>query len=150
MTIFIVIKLHGIKAFLLNFLVRWVSVGWEFLQISWWKTGGGCTKSRFAEDLHTRKLDGEACVFHLCFACLFIFLLFVFFIVCLCVYFLFIFYGAVCWVMYQLCDLALLEGVWGCCFCGAVCRFCWVSSGLFYSPVGLMQNVMESLHSFLT
>ena len=32
------------------------------------------------------------------------------FIVCLCVCFLSIFQGASCWVMYQLCGLALLEG----------------------------------------
>ena len=90
----------------------------------------------------------------LCFSlvfCVFIYFFIICFFYCLFVCLLFIyFYGAVCWVMYQLCDLALLEGVWGCYFCGAVCRFCRVSSGLFYSPVGLIQDVMESLHSFLT
>ena len=113
------------------------------------KNPGGCTKSWLAEDLRTRKLDGGACVFHLCFVCLFICLLFVF-LMFLCVFAFTNLYGAVCWVMHQLCNLAPLEGVWGCYFCGVVWRFCWVSSGLSYSPAGLMQDVLKILHSFLT
>ena len=149
MTIFIVIKLHEMKAFLLNFLVRWVSVGWEFPQISWWKTQGA------ARNLGLRRISAqgncmEKLVFFTCVLCVYLFFYYLFFY-CLFVCLLFIyFYGAACWVMHQSCDLVLLEGVWGYCFCGAVWRFCWVSSGLFYSPVGLMQDVMESLHSFLT
>ena len=97
-----------------------------------------------------RKLDGEAQVFYVCFVGLFICLLFVFFY-CLfvCLFFIY-FYGYVCWVMHQLCDLAPLEGVWSRYFCGVVWRFWWVSSGLSHSPVGLIQDVIKSLHSFLT
>ena len=136
------------KAFLLNFLVRWVSVGGEFPQISRWKTRAA------AQNLGLRRISArgnwmEELVFFTCVLCLFICLLFVF-LMFLCVFAFTNLYGAVCWVMHQLCDLAPLEGVWGCYFCGVVWRFCWVSSGLSYSPAGLMQDVLKILHSFLT
>ena len=83
--------------------------------------------------------------------CVFIYLFIICFFYCLfvCLFFIY-FYEYVCWVMHQLCDLAPLEGVWSRYFCGVVWRFWWVSSGLSHSPVGLMQDVIKSLHSFLT
>ena len=81
---------------------------------------------------------------------LFVYYLFVY---CLLVCLLFIyFYGVAFCVIHQLCGLPPLEegGEVGGYFYGVVLRFWWVSSGLFCSLVGLMQDVMKSLPSFLT
>ena len=83
--------------------------------------------------------------------CLFIYLFIIcLFIVCLCVCFLIIFkkvfvgHASIMWFN------AVGKGDGGGYFYGIVWRFWWVSSGLFCSPVGLMQDVMKSLPSFLT
>ena len=106
------------------------------------KNPGSCTKSPFAEDLRTGKLGGEASILH----CVYLFI-YCLFIYCLFVCLLFIYLkGAVCWIMHKLCGLPLLGGY----FRGVMWRFWCVSLGLFFSPVGLMQDVMNSLPSFLT
>ena len=74
----------------------------------------------------------------LCFAlCLFIYL----FIYCLFVCLLFNYFKeAVCCFMHQLCGLAPWRlGVGG----GAISLFWWVSSGLIYSPLALMEGKMR-------
>ena len=137
------------KVFLLNFLVRWISVGGDFPQISGWKTRGA------ARNIGLRRISAwenwmEKLKFFTCVLCVYLFFYYLFFY-CLFVGLFFIyFYGGACWVMHQLCDLAPLEGVWSCYFCEVLWRFWWVSSGLSHFPVGLMQDVMKSLHSFLT
>ena len=89
------------------------------------KKPGDCTKSRFAENLRTGKLDGEVCVLR----CVYLFVICLF-VVCLCVCFLFTFtepfvgFGGL--VLFE------REG-------RSVC-----------SPAGLMEDVMKSLNSFLT
>ena len=147
--IFIVITLRGMKAFLLNFLVEgWGGEGGCSRSVSTdfrVKDPWGCTKSWFSEDLCTGNWM-EKLVFCAVFISLFVHYLFIY---CLCVCLLFIyFYGAVCWVMRQLCGLTPLEG--GRYFYGVVWQFWWVSCSLFCSPMGLMQDVMKSLPSFLT
>ena len=75
------------KAFLLNFLVG-VGFCWRTVSTYFWvKNPGGCTKSRFPEDLRTGQLGGEAFVWRCVylFVCLFVCL----FVVCLSVCFLF-------------------------------------------------------------
>ena len=127
------------KAFLLNFLVkggrgfRWRTVSTDF-QV---KNSGGCTKSRFAEDLRTGNLDGEACVLscvYLFFSLLFVSLLFA----CMFTFYLLLWscllgHASVMWFS------AVGRGDGG-------ERFWWVSSNLFCSSVGLMQDVMKSHH----
>ena len=96
MTIFIVIILRGMKAFILNYLVGvgfcWRSVSTDFRA----KNPGGCTKSPFSEDLRTEKLGGEACICAV-FIYLFVYLLFV------CMFAFVYFKGAVGLVMHKLC-----------------------------------------------
>ena len=111
LTIFIAITLHGIRAFLINFLVEeeegWVSVGGQFLQIFRWKTWGA-TQNLSLWTVSPKGNWMEELVF--CAVVIYL-LVYYFFIYCLFVCLLFIyFYRAVCWVMHQLCGLVLLEG----------------------------------------
>ena len=98
----IIITFAVIISIIVNSGFCWWTVSTDF----WVKNPGGCTKSRFAEDLRTGKLDGEACVLQ--FVYFFICLLFVYYLY-VCLLFTY-FYRAVCWVMHQLRCLALLEG----------------------------------------
>ena len=54
----IIITFAVIISIIVNSGFCWQTVSTDF----WVKNPGGCTKSRFAEDLRTGKLDGEACV----------------------------------------------------------------------------------------
>ena len=80
------------------------SVGGQFPKIfGWTPCRAAQSLGRFAEDLRRRKLDGEDCVFiYLLVNYLFIYSFFV------CLLFNY-FEGASCWVMSQLCGLAMLE-----------------------------------------
>ena len=62
------------------------SVGGQFPHIFGWTTWGAAQNlGRFAEDLHTAKLDGEACVLRCVY--LFICLLFVYLLFVFCLFF---------------------------------------------------------------
>ena len=73
----------GMKALLLNFLLGVGFCWWIVSTYFWVKNPGGCTKSRFPEDLRTERLGGEAVVLR----CVYLFVCL--FVVCLCVCFLF-------------------------------------------------------------
>ena len=123
------------KAFLLNFLLRGGFLLTECFHIFSGKKSGGLRKISVSGGSPHRKIGWRSSCFALC---LFIYLLFVYL------------KGAVCWVMHQLCGLALLEGGGGGYLRGVSWRFWWLYSGLLCSPVGLMQDVMRSLPSILT
>ena len=139
MTIFIVIILRGMKAFILNYLVGvgfcWRTVSTDFRA----KNPGGCTKSPFSEDLRTEKLGGEACICA-AFIYLFVYYLFIYCLfVCLllftlrelfvgsCINYVGVFRGYFCGVMWRFCELVLayfaLLWVW--------CRMWWTACLLF-------------------
>ena len=151
MTIFIAITLHGIRAFLINFLVEgegWVSVGRQFLQIFRWKTWGA-TQNLSLWRVSPKGNWMEELVF--CAVVIYLLVYYFFYLLFVCV---FAFY-----LLLQSCLLGHASVMWfsvvgrgegGGYFYGIVWWFWWVSSGLFCSPVCLMQDVMKSLPSFLT